>query len=184
MKVLVVVLALLTLDGATASEFSVRCEGRPPAGPYFATFDTTTNAVVFETASPNVALPDRANVLTDDISSSDEQGDGKVEFTVRAPDGRLSLTYDSKKAKMIWPGITSGDPFRPTLTHSCVTTPPRSILSFQSSAPVLHPISIRCSEGGYVYFTIDPESKRALLNAMEGRRTGERSLPSEATRST
>ena len=70
---------------------------------------------------------------------------------------------------MVWPGITSGDPFRPTLTHYCVTTPPRSILSFRSSAPILHPISIRCSEAGYMYFTLDSDSKRAIFERDGGR---------------
>jgi hypothetical protein len=63
---------------------------------------------------------------------------------------------------MIWPGIIAGDPFRPTLNHACEKTPPRSILSFKSSAPILHPISIRCAEAGYMYFTMDAESKAAI----------------------
>src|SRR4051794_35955292 len=123
MKALVIVLALLTLDGASASEFSVRCEGRPPAGPYFATFDTIARVVVFETASRNAASPEGINVFAGEISNED-QANGKLEFAVHASDGMLNLTYDSQKTKMIWPGITSGDPFRPTLVHSCVVTPP------------------------------------------------------------
>lgn len=169
MKSLLVVLALLTLDGAKASEFSVRCEARPPSGPYFATFDTTARAVIFETASPNAASADGVSVLTGEISNVGDQVDSKLEFTIRAPDGMVNLTYDSRKTKMNWPGIASGDPVRPTLVHSCVVTPPRSILSFRTSAPILHPISIRCNEAGWMYFTMDLDSKRAIFEREGGR---------------
>jgi hypothetical protein len=164
MKALAIVLAFLTLGGARASEFSVRCEGKPPAGPYFATFDTDAKAVVFETASRNVVSPDGSNVLAGEISKFDEPSDGKIEFAVRTPDGKLSLTYDSIKRKMVWPGISSGDPFRPTLTHSCVSTPPRSILGFRSPEPIANPITVQCQDtAGYQYFTMDLESKKAVF---------------------
>jgi hypothetical protein len=161
MKMLLVVLALLTLDGAKASEFSVRCEGRSPSGPYFATFDTDAKIVVFETASPSGSF-DGINVLAGELSNADGQIDSKIEFTIRVPDLGLRLTYDTKKHSMIWPGISSGDPFRPTLTHPCSTTPPRSILSFRSPVPILRPITIRCSEAGYMYLTLDTDSKRGM----------------------
>jgi len=164
MKAVVFILALLMINSVHASEFSVRCEGRPPAGPYFATFDTAAKAVVFETAPLSETSLDGINVLAGDISNNDERADGRIKFTVRAPDGNLDLSYDTKKNRMIWPGIMAGDPFRPTLIHACETLPPRSILSFRSPVPILHAVTVRCNEAGYVYITMDPESKRALFD--------------------
>jgi hypothetical protein len=161
LKVLLAALALLTLDGANASEFSVRCEGRPPSGPYFATFDATARLVVFETASATASSFDGTNLLGGDIVNADAPIDGKVEFTLRVRDAGVKLIYDDKKHSMTWPGISNGDPFRPILTHPCSTSPPRTILSFRSPVPVVHPITIRCSEAGYIYLTLDTDSKRA-----------------------
>jgi hypothetical protein len=103
MKTLFALLTLLTLDEALASEFSVRCEGRPPGSPYFATFDTNAGIVVFETASRNTASLDGVNLLSGEISNFDERTDNQLRFAVRAPDGTINLIYDIKRSRMIWP---------------------------------------------------------------------------------
>ncbi|MCP3445818.1 hypothetical protein [Bradyrhizobium sp. CCGUVB14] len=168
MKVLAFVLIFLTMNAASASEFSVQCEGRSPVGPYFATFDTNSKAVVFETAPPIAGSMDGSNVLSGEIRKSDTRADGQVDFTLRIQGGELSLSYDGQRKRMTWPGINGSDPFRPTLTHVCIDMPPRSILSFRSNVAVLHPISVRCAEAGYMYFTMDPRSKRALFERDHG----------------
>jgi hypothetical protein len=159
MRIFLTVLFLLALNSASASElFSVRCEGKLPPTPYFATFDTNAKTVVFESQPANVTTYEGANVFAGEISSSGDRRDGRIEFTLRVIGGKLSLTFDSKGKRMIWPGLNDAP------SHSCSVIAPRSILSFRSSALILRPISIRCAEAGYMYFTMDPESKRALFD--------------------
>lgn len=157
MRFFLTAILLLIVNRASASElFSVRCEGVRPATPYFATFDTDAKTVVFESQPANVTSYDGANVFAGEITPSGDRPDGRIEFTIRVVGGKLSLTFDVGSKRMIWPG------FNDAPSHTCTVTAPRSILSFRTPAPILHPISIRCSEAGYMYFTMDPESKRAL----------------------
>jgi hypothetical protein len=166
MKTLPVAVALFTamiFRAATASEFSVRCEGGTPSRPYFATFDTDTKKIVFESAPSDVRTYDGSNVFAGEIDGQDDPS-GKIEFTLdlsRLSRGKLSLILDVKSKSMFWPGLD--DSFRPTLRHSCAVTPPRSILSFRSPVPVVHPLTVRCEDTGYAYFTMDVESKRAVF---------------------
>ncbi|WP_142250879.1 hypothetical protein [Bradyrhizobium sp. UNPF46] len=158
---------LLTSDGAAATElFSVRCEGGAPVRPYFATFDIDAKAVVFETPPMNVEAYSGINLRAGEIISTEN---GKVGFVISVLPGRLDLIFDRNQKTMTWPGLD--DPtFRPTLIHQCTITPPRSILSFRVRDPIQHPISVRCEDAGYMYFTMDAASKQALFErGKEGR---------------
>ncbi|AMA60375.1 hypothetical protein [Bradyrhizobium sp. CCGE-LA001] len=157
----------LTPDYAAAAElFSVRCEGGVPARPYFATFDVDAKTIVFETPPINIETNFGINAHSEEIISAT---DGKIEFMLRVRPGRIDLIFDRNKKTMTWPGFD--DPtFRPTLTHQCTVTPPRSILSFWVRDPTLNPISVRCEHTGAVYFTMDATSKTALYErGREGR---------------
>lgn len=158
---------VLTSDRAAATElFSVQCEGGVPVRPYFATFDTDAKAVVFETPPINVETNFGINAYSGEIISTN---DGKIEFMLRVLPGRLDLIFDRNQKTMTWPGLD--DPtFRPALIHRCTVTPPRSILSFRVRDPIQHPISVRCEDAGYMYFTMDAASKQALFErGKEGR---------------
>lgn len=149
-----------TSDRAAASDlFSVRCEGGAPVRPYFATFDIDAKAVVFETPPIDVETNFGINVHSGEIISTN---DGKIEFILHVRPGRIDLIFDRNRKTMTWPGFD--DPtFRPTLTHQCTVTPPRSILSFRVREPIQHPISVRCEDAGYMYFTMDAASKQAIF---------------------
>ena len=151
---------MLTSARVTAAElFSVRCEGGIPARPYFATFDVDAKAVVFETPPIDVETNFGINVHSGEIISINN---GKIELMLRVHPGLINLIFDRNKKTMTWPGLE--DPtFRPTLTHQCTVTPPRSILSFRIRDPIQHPISVRCEDAGYMYFTMDAASKQALF---------------------
>jgi hypothetical protein len=158
---------MLTSDRVAASDlFSVRCEGGAPVRPYFATFDIDAKAVVFETPPIDVETNFGINVHSGEIISTN---DGKIEFMLRVRPGRLDLIFDRNQKMLTWPGFD--DPtFRPTLTHQCTVTPPRSILSFRVREPIQHPISVRCEDAGYMYFTMDAASKQAIFErGKEGR---------------
>jgi len=164
---LTALLAVLTLDSAAASEFSVRCEGGTPAGPYFATFDTSAETVVFESSSPNAATTD-GNLFAGEISDSGDRFEKPIEFILHSSQhsfhsSRYTFTFrfNAERKEMIWPGLE--DPFRQTLTHSCVITPPRSILSFRSLEPIGHPITVQCEETTHMYFTMDVDSKKVIF---------------------
>ncbi|MDE5445372.1 hypothetical protein GWG65_28860 [Bradyrhizobium sp. CSA207] len=154
--------ASLTVDGAWAFEFSVRCQGKPPGGAYFATFDTDAKTTVFESPSANETTFDGANVFAGEIVPSGDLPDGKIEFTLRVVGGKFTLTYDVNAKRMIWPG------FNDAPSHPCTVTAARSILEFRAFGSVLHPITIKCAEAGYMYLTMDLESKRALFERDQG----------------
>ncbi|RTE91116.1 MULTISPECIES: hypothetical protein [Bradyrhizobium] len=151
---------MLSSARVTAAElFSVRCEGGAPVRPYFATFDVDAKAVVFETPPIDVETNFGINVHSGEIIST---SDGKIEFMLPVRPGRIDLILDRNKKTMTWPGLD--DPtFRPTLTHQCTVTPPRSILSFRVRDPIQHPVSVRCEDAGYLYFTMDAASKQAIF---------------------
>jgi hypothetical protein len=164
MKILMPLLfATFVSHAAAASEFSVQCQGGTPPRPYFATFDTDAKKVVFETAPSDPKTFDGSNVLAGEIDGQDDSN-VKIDFTLdlsRFSRGKLSLILDLKSKTMFWPGLDDG--FRPTLTHSCTVIPPRSILSFRSPVPIVHPVTVRCEDEGYGYFTMDAESKSAIF---------------------
>ncbi|QOZ28930.1 hypothetical protein [Bradyrhizobium sp. CCBAU 51753] len=151
------VFASLTVDGAWALDFSVRCQGKPSSGAYFATFDTNAKTAVFESPSVNETTVDGTNVFAGEIVSSGDRPDGKIEFTLRVVGGKFTLTYDVTAKRMIWPG------FNDAPSHPCTVTAARSVLDFRAFGSVQHPITIKCAEAGYMFFTIDLESKRALF---------------------
>jgi hypothetical protein len=167
MGFLVILLLVLTLDRAAATElFSVQCESGVPARPYFATFDIDAKAVVLETPPISVETNFGIDSFSGEIISTK---DGKIEFILTVRAGRLDLIFDRDQKTMTWPGIGDAT-FRPTLTHRCTVTPPRSILSFWVGDPIQHPISVRCENAGYMYFTMDAASKQALFErGKEGR---------------
>lgn len=158
---------MLTLDRAAAADlFSVRCEGGVPLRPYFATFDIDAKEVVFETPPFSSATSFGINAYSGDVISAK---DGKIEFIVPVVPGRLDLIFDRGQKTMTWPGIDDAT-FRPTLIHPCTITPPRSILSFRIDDLVQRPVSVRCEDAGYMYFTMDASSKQAHFErGKEGR---------------
>jgi hypothetical protein len=158
---------MLALDRAAAADlFSVSCEGGAPPRPYFATFDIDAKTVVFETPPVSGTTSFGVNTKSGEIISAT---DGRIEFTVPVLPGRLDLILDRGQKTMVWPGLDDVT-FRPTLIHRCRVTPPRSILSFRFDGPVEHPISVRCEDAGYMYFTMDDTSKQALFErGKEGR---------------
>ncbi|TWI05492.1 hypothetical protein IQ17_02992 [Bradyrhizobium daqingense] len=156
---LVLFLTLAAGHAAAAELFSVRCEGGAPARPYFATIDVDAKTVVLETPPINIETNFGINAHSGEIVSAN---DGKIEFMLRVYPGKIDLIFDRIKKTMTWPGFD--DPtFRPTLTHQCSITPPRSILRFRVRDPIQHPISVRCEDAGYMYFTMDVASKQALF---------------------
>jgi len=163
----VILFLVLTLDHAAAAElFSVRCEGGVPVRPYFATFDIDAKAVVFETPPASVETDFGINAYSGEVVSTEDE---KIEFILSVRPGRLDLTYDRNQRTMTWPGIGDAT-FRPTLIHRCTIIPPRSILSFRVRDPIQRPISVRCENAGYMYFTMDAASKQALFErGKEGR---------------
>ncbi len=154
-----------TSDRAAASDlFSVRCEGGAPVRPYFATFDIDAKAVVFETPPIDVETNFGINVHSGEIISTN---DGKIEFILHVRPGRIDLIFDRNRKTMTWPGFD--DPtFRPTLTHQCTVTPPRSILSFRVREPIQHPISVRCEDAGVHVFHDGCRFQTSTLRARRG----------------
>ena len=160
MKALLVLFAALTSHAVAASEFSVQCEGGRSSKPYFATFDTDTKKVVFESSPSDMTTYQGIDVFAGEIDGLNEPN-GKIEFTLSLSRGKLSFILDTKSKTMFWPGLDDG--FRPKLAHSCAVIPPRSILSFRSPVPIAHPVTVRCEDMTYTYFTMDVESKRAMF---------------------
>jgi hypothetical protein len=155
------------LNCAHATElFSVRCEGGVPARPYFATFDVDAKIVVLETPPANIETNFGVNTYSGEIVSSEG---GKVEVLLSLLPGRMSLIFDRNQRTMTWPGIGDAT-FRPTMIHHCAITSPRSILSFRVRDPIQHPITVRCEDAEYMYFTMDAASRQALFErGKEGR---------------
>ena len=148
------------LNYAHATElFSVRCEGGVPVRPYFATFDVDAKTVVLETPAASVETNFGINTYSGEIYSSEG---GKIELLLSVVPGKLGLIFDRNQKTMTWPGIGDAT-FRPTLTHQCAITLPRSILSFRVRDPIQHPITVRCEDAEYMYFTMDAASKQALF---------------------
>jgi hypothetical protein len=162
LKLFPILFVVLITHGVAATEFSVRCEGGKPLRPYFATFDTDARRVVFESAPSDVVNYVGSNVFAGDINGVGFQRDERIGFSLWVPSGTLSLVLDLRTGTMIWPGLD--DLFRPTLKHPCSKTAPRSILSFRSPVAINLPITVRCQDTGYGYFTIDVESKRAIFD--------------------
>jgi hypothetical protein len=100
----------------------------------------------------------RVGVITFSGAGNEEE----IPFMLRVPSGRLDLVLNRRQKTMTWPSIDDGT-FRPTLIHKCTITPPRSILSFRVRDPIQHPISVRCEDAGYLYFTMDVGSKQAIF---------------------
>ena len=174
-------LFFLAAMGTAASEpFSVSCESDAPVTSYFATFDMERKRVVFETPPTNPAGDQGINLLSGEIDPAGQGADGRVAFSLRTSSGRISLVLDTATKRMIWPGLEPRT-FRPALWHRCTFGPARSILSFRNRDPVIRPTTVRCNEAGYMYFTMDVESKRAAFErgaegrTFEGRVSGTRS---------
>jgi len=160
-RVILIVFAVLATPAA-AAEFSVQCEGGKPLKPYFATFDTDSKRVVFETPPTDVSTYAGSNIFVGDIDSSSNQSGREIDFTLGLARGKLSLIFDTDKKTMIWPGLDKE--LRPRLEHRCMTIPPRSILSFGSPIQITHPVTVRCADTSYEYFTMDVDSKRAIFD--------------------
>jgi hypothetical protein len=95
--------------------FSLTCPGQ--YGPYFVTLDRATRIVVLETQSA-------AETMSGNITGTD---DGSVRFAVVGRSGQFDLVWDERKRLLTWIGVAD-NPARPTTTHECVVTKPRSIM--------------------------------------------------------
>ena len=163
----VLILSATLQDSAAAKElFSVRCDDGDSGRPYFATFDLDSKAVLFETPPSSAEDTFGSNIYSGTVETTEYD---KVVFTLRNMSRRIQLVFDQKDRTMIWPGFDEAR-FRPTLTHRCTVSPPRSILSFRVREPIVNPVSVRCEDAGYMYFTMDVPTRRALFErGREGR---------------
>lgn len=168
-RLLALFLVVAAGDAAAAEPFSVRCESETPATPYFVTLDIERKLAVMETP-PIHAPPDEGiNLMSGEIEPPGQREDGRIAIFLRSSSGKMSLVLDTQNKTMIWPGLQSGT-FRPALRHRCTFGAARSILSFRSRDPIIDPISVRCSEAGHMYFTMDVKSTKALFErGQEGR---------------
>jgi len=142
--------------------FSTRCEGGAPDRPYFVTFDIDAKAVVLEPPPWNAGIYAGSPIAGDVISLGGRDKED-VSLMLHVPSGRIDPVFNRDRKTMTWPGIGDGT-FRPTLVHKCINIPPRSILSFQMSEPILHPISIRCEDtSGIMFFTMDVDTKKVMF---------------------
>ncbi|MBR0822700.1 hypothetical protein [Bradyrhizobium liaoningense] len=97
--------------------FSLTCPGQ--YGPYFVTLDRSTKIVVLETQSA-------AETMSGNVTGAD---DSSIRFTVAGRSGQFDLDWDERKRLLTWIGVAD-NPARPTTTHECVVTKPRSIMEF------------------------------------------------------
>jgi hypothetical protein len=95
--------------------FSLTCTGEMRA--YFVTLDRATKIVVLETY-------EAGRTMSGEITGTD---DGVMKFAVtRGPD-QFDLVWDERKRLLTWIGVV-GNQSRPTKTHECAVTKPRSIM--------------------------------------------------------
>jgi len=95
--------------------FSLACPGQ--YGPYFVTLDRSTRIVVLETQSA-------AETMSGDITGAD---DDSIRFAVAGRSRQFDLVWDKRKRLLTWIGV-AGNPARPTTSHECTVTTPRSIM--------------------------------------------------------
>lgn len=95
--------------------FSLTCTGE--MGAYFATLDRATKIVVLETYAAG-------QIMSGEITGVD---DGAMKFTVTGRPDQFDLVWDERKRLLTWIGV-AGNPSRPTKTHECAVTKPRSIM--------------------------------------------------------
>jgi len=95
--------------------FSLTCPGQ--YGPYFVTLDRSTKTVVVETQS-------ETEIMSGNITAAD---DGSIRFAVAGRSGQFDLRWDERKQMLTWIGVPD-NPSRPTTSHECTVTAPRSIM--------------------------------------------------------
>lgn len=96
--------------------FSLTCPGQ--YGPYFVTLDRSTKTVVLETQSA-------AETMSGNVTGAN---DGSIRFAVAGRSGsQFDLVWDERKRLLTWIGVAD-DPARPTTSHECAVTGPRSIM--------------------------------------------------------
>ncbi|MET4036790.1 hypothetical protein ABIB94_008760 [Bradyrhizobium sp. JR7.2] len=95
--------------------FSLTCPGQ--YGPYFVTLDRSTRTVVLETYAA-------AETMSGNIAGAD---DGSIRFAVAGRSGQFDLVWDERKRLLTWIGVAD-NPARPTTSHECTVTGPRSIM--------------------------------------------------------
>lgn len=155
---LVISILLISASAAVAEPFSIRCEAGQPAQVYYATLDPDLKRAVFESASP-------INLYSGEIVSV---RDDRMEVALKADESRLYFVWDAASKRVLWPGI-HGDPFRPTLSHSCRVTPARNILSFREPVEVTNPVSVSCEAfPPGMFFTFDIATAKVLYQRKGG----------------
>lgn len=95
--------------------FSLTCPGQ--YGPYFVTLDRSTKMIVLETQAA-------AETMSGNITGAD---DSSIKFTVVGRSGQFDLAWDEGKRLLTWIGVVD-NPARPTTSHECTVTTPRSII--------------------------------------------------------
>jgi hypothetical protein len=95
--------------------FSLTCPGQ--YAPYFVTLDRSTRIVVLETQSA-------AETMSGNITEAD---DGSTRLAVAGRSGQFDLVWDERKRLLTWIGVAD-NPARPTTSHECTVTRPRSIM--------------------------------------------------------
>ncbi|WP_143199843.1 hypothetical protein [Bradyrhizobium sp. NAS80.1] len=95
--------------------FSLACPGQ--YSPYFVTLDRSTRIVVLETQSA-------AEIMSGNITGAD---DDSIRFTVAGRSGQFDLVWNDRKRLLTWIGVAD-NPARPTTSHECTVTTPRSIM--------------------------------------------------------
>lgn len=104
---------LKRLDSINA--FSITCPGQ--YSPYFVTLDRSTKTVVLETQAAD-------EIMSGNITAAD---DGSIIFGVAGRSGQFDLMWDERKKMLTWIGVPDV-PSRPTTSHECTVTAPRSIM--------------------------------------------------------
>ena len=100
--------------------FSLTCTGE--MGAYFVTLDRATRIVVLETYAAG-------QFMSGEITGTDDR---VMKFAVAGRPDRFDLVWDERKRLLTWIGV-AGNQSRPTKTHECAVTKPRSIMEGYSS---------------------------------------------------
>ena len=165
-QIMQLVMAWFTLiaaaSAARADPVSIRCTAGQDKDAYFVTYDVQTSRFIFEK---------RDGVLTiGEIAGATDQ---RLQLRLKAKAGPVPLVFDRPAKVMQWPGIAKIG--LPTLTHSCMTTADRTVLSLiagpyqlQRRTPV-DAFSIRCHGAALDFFiTMDRSTKAVLMETEAG----------------
>ncbi|WP_445493392.1 hypothetical protein [Rhodopseudomonas sp. RCAM05734] len=95
--------------------FSLTCPGQ--YGQYFVTLDRSTRTVVLETQASDQTMSGNIAGIND----------GSIRFGVAGRSGQFELLWDDRTRMLTWIGVADSAA-RPTISHECSVTGPRSIM--------------------------------------------------------